>query len=96
MAFLQTGSCLGSLKLHTSSSPPTSTDPTQLVVFVPVNPGLCSDEPLCLEMVEDEEVPELVDSDQRDMAPFYHMYLIGKILGETIPIKFVMAKCIAE
>lgn len=27
------------------------------------------------------------------MSLFYHLYLIGKILGEPIPIKFIMTKC---
>lgn len=30
------------------------------------------------------------------MAPFYHLYLVGKILGEDILIKFIMVKCTAE
>lgn len=27
------------------------------------------------------------------MAPIYHMYLTGKILGKAIPMKFIMTKC---
>lgn len=37
-------------------------------MFVPVNPSLCSDEPSSLVIVEDEEVPELIDSDLQELV----------------------------
>lgn len=46
--------------------------------------------------IEEDEIPEFVDSDLRDMSPFYHLYLISKILGEAIPVKVIMAKCYAD
>lgn len=37
---------------------------------------------------------DLVASDLWDLSPFHHSYLIGKILGETSPIKFIMASAL--
>lgn len=44
-------------------------------------------------MGKGEEVPDFFVSNLRDMDPFYRMQLIGKIMGEAIPIKFIMTKC---
>lgn len=46
-------------------------------------------------MGEEDDIPDLLASDL-NMAPFYHMYLICKLLGEATPIKFIVAKCIFE
>lgn len=43
-------------------------------------------------MVEEDEVPKLVNSDQQATSPFYNLYVNGKVLGEVIPIKFIMLK----
>lgn len=45
---------------------------------------------------ENGEVLDLFDSDLKDMDPFYHVYLVSKILGEAISIEFIMAKCTLE
>lgn len=44
----------------------------------------------------DEDIPDLLDSDLRDMPIFYKLYLIGKMLGEAVSIKFLIAKCLID
>lgn len=41
---------------------------------------------------EEDDIPNLLASDLKYMTLFYRSYLIGKILGETIPIKFISGK----
>lgn len=47
-------------------------------------------------MGNDDDIPDLLASDLKDMTPFYHMYLIGKIFGEAVSIKFIIATCTFE
>lgn len=43
---------------------------------------------------EGEEVPDLFDSDLKDMDPFYYMYLIGYILEKLFRLSSL--KCTLE
>lgn len=53
-------------------------------------PNLIDDsDPDPLSMAEDEEVPDLFDSDIKDMYPFYHVYLIGKILEKLFRLSLL-------
>lgn len=36
------------------------------------------------------------DKDLRDMSTFQQLYLIGKVLGEAIPIKLIASKCLLD
>lgn len=48
---------------------------------LPLNEGSI---PMCSGEGEDDDIPDLFDSDSKDTTSFYHAYLIGKILGEAI------------
>lgn len=45
---------------------------------------------------DDDDIHDLLASILQDMTQFYHVYLIGKILGEFIPIKFIIVMCTFE
>lgn len=38
---------------------------------------------------EEDDIPDLHESDLRDMSLFHKLYVIGKILGAAVPIKFI-------
>lgn len=40
---------------------------------------------------EDDDIPDL-----RDMSLFYKLYLIVKMLGEAVSIKFIISKCMVD
>lgn len=44
-------------------------------------------------MSDDDDIQDLLASYLKVMTTFYHMYFIGKILDETISLKFIIAKC---
>lgn len=50
---------------------------------------------MCSGEGEDDDIPDL-DSTLKDITSFYRIDLIGKILGEVIPIKFISMKCSFE
>lgn len=42
---------------------------------------------------EEDDTPDLLASDLKDMTLFYRNYLVDKVLREAIPVEFISAKC---
>lgn len=41
----------------------------------------------------EDDIPIVHENDLKDVSKFEQLYLIGKILGETMPIKTIISKC---